>query len=80
MTRADKYDMVNACKTPKELATAMRALSVNGMIKGRTREFSVEKMIQGMEYYMKHNQGANFVTREFGLRAQAVYIKNFWGI
>jgi len=73
LTREQKYDIVNSCETLEELANVIRTFAgVNGMIEGRKKFFDAEKMANHCENY--HNVHPNLLTREFGIRQQAIYI------
>jgi hypothetical protein len=72
-----KWERVNQCETVKELeACILDFADVNGMIQGRTRLFNAENMVRGLRLYMKDASAPNLITREFGLRQQAMYIKH----
>ena len=79
MTDLEKYEMVNKCETQQELLDAIVALGdENGEIQGRSRKFSVEKMVkQTKQYFEDQHNIPNVLTREFGLRQQAMYIKYY---
>ena len=47
------------------------------MIQGRTRKFSAEKMAMGLDMFMKDEMPSNVITRDYGLRQQAIYLKTF---
>lgn len=76
MTREEKYDLVNQTESFKGLAWAIRSLAdEDGQIQGRTRKFDAEKMAEYAENFMTVNP--NTLTREFGIRQQALYIKHY---
>jgi hypothetical protein len=75
MTREEKYDLVNECETYDELADVIEFFGENGVIKGRTREFSSIKMAQACRNF--DYMPASILTREFGIRQQAIYIKYY---
>jgi len=79
MTREEKYDAVNQCETAQELAEVILSFAdVDGMISGRRRVFDAKRMadnaigyITGKNMFIEQNA----LTREFGIRQQAMYIK-----
>lgn len=76
MTREQKYDLVNQTETLKGLAWAIRSLAnEDGLIWGRTRKFNAEKMAECAENFL--SVSPNTLTREFGIRQQALYIKHY---
>ena len=76
MTREQKYDAVNSCESFLGLANTIRSFADdNGMIQGRTREFDAERMAHAAENYP--NVMTNSLTREFGIRQQAMYIQYY---
>lgn len=70
MTELEKYEAVNKTESLKELASVILSFAVDGMIQGRTRQFDAVKMAKHCESYdlVKHNT----LTREFGIRQQAM--------
>lgn len=73
MKREEIYDKVNQCETFEQLALIIESLAdEEGYIQGRTRKFNAKKMAQ---YCRNFNIGyPNILTREFGIRQQAMYI------
>lgn len=72
MTELEKYEAVNKSSTLKELADVLRSFAIDGMIQGRTRKFDAEKMAEHCESY--HLAKHNVLTREFGIRQQAMML------
>ena len=70
------YDAVNKCETEKELSDVITLLSdSDGKIQGRTRKFDSIEMIVGLKLFMEGSMHANVLTREYGIRQQAIYLK-----
>ena len=74
--RLKVYDKVNSCTTLKKLAKIIRELAdENGQIQGRTRRFNANQMA---DYCLKFRDHIpNVLTREFGIRQQAMHIIHF---
>lgn len=73
MDRLEMYDKVNQCETLDQLAEVIESLANDeGMIQGRTREFAAKNMAWACRKYDQMNK--NVLTREFGIRQQAMYI------
>lgn len=72
MTELQKYELVNKTETLKELADVIRSFANNGIIHGRTREFDAENMANHCESY--HLGKHNILTREYGIRQQAMML------
>jgi acetyl-CoA acetyltransferase len=73
MNEIDKYTRVNTCSTLDELADVILSFAdENGQIKGRTRNFNAQVMADICRRYtaVEHNM----LTREYGIRQQALYI------
>lgn len=71
------YDKVNKAESLKELSDIILSLADEyGIIQGRTRPFRAETTsIACKNYNDLFNKGyANVLTREFGIRQQAMYI------
>jgi hypothetical protein len=78
MTELEKWQLVNQCETPLELEDAIAKFADSeGMIQGRQRKFDAGKMIIGLNYFMTDEMPANVLTREYGIRQQAIYLKTF---
>jgi transcription-repair coupling factor (superfamily II helicase) len=73
MNRLEIYDKVNSCEDLDQLSQVILELAdENGEIQGRTRKFSAAKMAEKCLFFKNHIP--NVLTREFGIRQQAMYI------
>lgn len=73
MTREEKYDLVNQSQTLNELAYIIESFAdSDGFIQGRTRKFDAKKMADCCRNY--NLEIHNSLTREFGIRQQAMCI------
>lgn len=78
MTELQKWQAVNQCETQAQLADLIAKFAdEDGMIQGRERKFDASKMIIGLSYFMVDQMPANVLTREYGIRQQAIYLKIF---
>ena len=80
MDRLEIYDRVNKCESYTELSKLIRELADDGgMIQGRVKKFDAERMAQHCEKFKElYELGmANTLTREFGIRQQAMYINYY---
>ena len=78
MTELEKWQLVNQCETPLELEnTIAKFADSEGMIQGRNRKFKAAKMIIGLHYFMTDEMPANVLTREYGIRQHAIYLRTF---
>lgn len=78
MTQLQKWQAVNQCKTQLELgALILQFADKSGKIQGRTRKFDAAEMSIGLAWFMEGKMYANVLTREFGIRQQAIYLKSF---
>jgi hypothetical protein len=78
MTELEKWQSVNRCETQAQLADLITKFSDSeGMIQGRVKKFDASKMIIGLSYFMVDEMPANVLTREYGIRQQAIYLKAF---
>jgi hypothetical protein len=78
MTELQKYELVNQCETQAQLSDVITKFADSeGMIQGRQRKFDAGKMIIGLNYFMTDEMPANVLTREYGIRQQAIYLKTF---
>ena len=73
MTDLDKYEAVNRCETLNQLAAVILSFAdEDGLMQGRTNKFNAERMSNACLHY--ENRPKNNLTREFGIRQQAMYI------
>lgn len=76
MTREQKYDAVNQCETFEELANVILSFAESdGMIQGRAKRFNAKMMAEMC--LMFDTMPPNRLTREFGIRQQAMYISHY---
>ena len=78
MKIVDKFLLVNKAETVKELEDAILSFAdQEGHILGRTRFFDAKKMADYV-YGVVHNLlEPNYLTREFGIRQQALYLRYY---
>lgn len=70
------WKKVNKCKTLKSLSKVILSLADDdGMIQGRIRKFNAKRMSEGCIAIGVINP--NVLTREFGIRQQAMYINYY---
>ena len=79
MTELEKYELVNRAENEKELASAILKLAdpETGKIKGRAKDHDAKRMSERLSLFMKGHFAANGLTREYGIRQQAIYIKYY---
>tara|TARA_R110000823_G_scaffold27311_2_gene79561 strand:+ start:56 stop:367 length:312 start_codon:yes stop_codon:yes gene_type:complete len=78
MTELETWQLVNQAETRQTLAFIINKLAdPEGMIQGRSKKFDASKMIIGLNRFMEDTMPANVLTREFGIRQQAIYLKTF---
>jgi len=77
MTDLEKFQLINACETAEELTHAVRRLAdpETGKIKGRVKEFDSQRMAGYVTFVVNEGAPANLLTREFGIRQQALYLR-----
>jgi len=79
MNNLQKYELVNSCETEKELEQAIRLLTnpETGMIQGRTKQVDGKAMASMVIPVVVGEENPNYLTREFGIRQQALYLKYY---
>jgi hypothetical protein len=77
MTELEKYELVNKCETVEELANAILKVSGGIEIKGRQQNFDAEKMSKRVDQVINGNLIPNVLTRQYGIRQQALYLKYY---
>ena len=71
-----KFQRVNACETPEQLAKTIIDFAdpETGLIMGRTRQFDANRMASYVKLVVNGEAPANLLTREYGIRQQALYL------
>lgn len=73
MTREEKYDAVNQTESLEQLSKVVLSLgNAIGMIEGRNSLHSASRMAADCAKF--HNRTPNTLTREFGIRQQALML------
>jgi len=74
-----KYEKVNSCESIEALAALLLEFAdKDGNIHGRTRLFDAKTMSEDMlAYYEDRIQNPSIITREYGFRQQAMYLKHY---
>lgn len=78
MTDLEKYELVNKAESIKELEDAILACAEeNGQINGRARPFDAKWMASRVAPVVKEEGYPNNLTRRFGIRQQALYLREY---
>jgi len=77
MNELEKFKLINACETSAELCVAILAIAEEGIIIGRKRAFDANNMALFAMGVILGKATPNVLTREFGIRQQALYIKYY---
>lgn len=77
MTDLEKYQKVNACETAEELEECILSFAEDNTIQGRSRSFNAIIMATNLDKFMKDKQPPEVLTRMWGIRQQAMYIKHY---
>ena len=80
MTDLEKYETVNKCETVEALEAAITSFtdSETGLIQGRMRTFDGVQMASKVRVVVEQDGWPNWLTREFGIRQQALYLKHYF--
>lgn len=79
MDSLEKYELVNKCETAEELSAVILKFTdpETRLILGRSRFFNGDVMAEAAFKVINENLSPNLLTREFGIRQQALYIKYY---
>jgi hypothetical protein len=76
MTELEKYETINKTETVEELENAVETIWSSDYIDGMTRKFDKKKMKGYIKGIVDGSiEQANVLTRKYGLRQQALYLK-----
>ena len=70
-----KYEMVNAAETFEQLALAIEHIGRGGTIQGRTEPFLTHLVATCCRNF--EHTAPNTLTRRYGIRQQALYLKHY---
>jgi hypothetical protein len=71
-----KWIKINECETAEDLANAILSIAdEEGEIQGRKKKFKAKKLAIFVEGVIVGVIPPNLLTREYGIRQQALYIK-----
>lgn len=70
------HQLVQSCETAEDLSAAIVKLSMGGQIEGSSRSFDANKMASYVSGVIAGTLPANALTRNYGIRQQALYIKH----
>jgi hypothetical protein len=76
MTELEKYQAVNACETAGELEKAILSIAEDGQVPGRSSPKNAETQASYVKLVLT-GYPANILTRSYGIRQQALYIKYY---
>ena len=75
-----RYKLVNSCETAEDLKAAILSFADDeGNIRGRSRNFVASKMAANVIFYLDGLIPFSGLTREYGIRQQAVYLRMLRG-
>lgn len=78
MTELEKYELINSCESVTELEKAILMLAdENGYIKGRQSSFRADLMSAYVFGVVNASLPANYLTRSYGIRQQALYLSYY---
>lgn len=78
MTDLEKFQAVNVCETTEALKKAIISFAdSNGEIQGRRKTFNADRMANKVDGVVNKQLSPNNLTREFGIRQQALYLSYY---
>jgi hypothetical protein len=76
MTELQKWEAVNQCKNAKQLADLILSFADSlGMILGRDSFHDATEMSNNVMVVMRDDYADRLLTREYGIRQQAIYLR-----
>lgn len=78
MTELEKYQLINSCETVVELEEAIVKIADSlGNIAGREKTFNAEYMSSFVRCIVNDSCDPRYLTRNYGIRQQALYLKQY---
>lgn len=78
MSELEKYELINGCEDIESLEQAILKLAdEDGRVQGRAQSFNASSMASYVEHVVKGNCVANYLTRCYGIRQQALYLREY---
>lgn len=78
MTELEKFQAVNETKSITQLQEVIRSFAdANGQIQGRSKQFPASWMADNAMFYFNGTAPESNLTRMYGIRQQAMYLKYY---
>ncbi len=87
MDELTKWELINSSEKIESLQEAILKIGAenNGLIKGRSKEWDAELQAMYVKYVVEDSYplieqsiiGTNLLTRSYGIRQQALYLKHY---
>lgn len=78
MTEIAKWRLINSCETVSDLEDAIIAIANPlGLIDGRARQFDAKYMASWVRCIVNDSCDPRYLTRNYGIRQQALYLKQY---
>lgn len=80
MTELEKYELVNSCESPRQLEEAIVAIALSspdGKITGNSRIHDGQLMSTFVLAVINDGCAASYLTKKYGIRQQALYLKHY---
>lgn len=73
-----KWNLINAAETSNQLEVAILAIAdKEGFIPGRSKEKNAQNQASVVKGVINGSFPPNYLTRSYGIRAQALYLKHY---
>lgn len=79
MDEETKWGLVNATETYEELASVIMIIAEDGIIHSnrQNKTFDAARQVRNVDLVINHNMFPNILTRAYGIRQQALYIRYY---
>lgn len=78
LTELEKYELINKCENVTELEDAIITIGgTNNTIVGREKQFKADYMASFVRCIVNDTCDPRYLTRAYGIRQQALYLKHY---
>ena len=77
MNELSKWQLINSCDSVKELENAFDLIFTDSVVAGKKQNHNKELMRMNIKHVVSGDAPASALTREYGLRQQAIYLQYY---
>ena len=80
MTEQEKCELINTAESIEDLQEAVKLIAERGYVQGKKSPKKVLDQVQLIPLVVKNHSNPAYLTRSYGIRQQAMYLKYYYEI